>query len=208
MVRVQPLSHSPTWSQYRPNQSGNTTCIIIIVRPSPRRLADVTHQAPGRLGRRHAGSRWRLTAHCCTQEQQRRGEVRQKKKPPTLARRRRRRLSAVNAPAATSRFLSLVSGAAQGRANSAKKLLCVRGVFKFPKAPQCWPAITLAAGGPQRCKTGTRSVNCSSTTGKCQLTDEPASVLDLIHPPSVLALPRGFSLLLRRSVHAMPRQEH
>jgi len=51
-------------------------------------------------------------------------------------------------------FLSLVSGLAQGRANSAKNCLVCVVFLNFPKAPQCWPAITLAAGGPQEMQNG------------------------------------------------------
>jgi hypothetical protein len=81
-----------------------------------------------------------------------------------------------NAPAATSRFLSVVSGPAQGRANSAKNgFVCV--VFlNFPRRLKCWPAITLAAGGPQEMQNGhpERQLQQAAQleTANCQLHEE------------------------------------
>jgi len=45
-------------------------------------------------------------------------------------------------------------GPGAGAGQFGEKLLVCVVFLNFPKAPQCWPAITLAAGGPQEMQNG------------------------------------------------------
>jgi hypothetical protein len=210
VVRVQPLSHSPAWSQYWPNQSGNTSLYYYYCPPvateAIRRHSSSTEEAGSSTRWRETGDGQRIAVRVPA----RRGEVRPKKKKTARVATVGAKEEAVRGQCAgdRERFLSLVSGAAQGRANSAKNCFVCVVFLNFPRRLNAGRRSRLPPAGRRRCKNGRPERQLQQHDWECQLDDEWAGIVNLIHPQSVMALPRGWSLLLRRSVHAMPRQEH